>query len=198
MPLFRRKGVYYKYPYGGGRAKGATSFLSGYRRSSTKGFKRRKTAVRSMFRKKAKTTGKSSRRRAVLSFRSKYSGLRRRVRRGASALGMLRMFTKRANGSSKTGPWDQYIYTGTTSAITIDPGSSSTVAHSLWGWGSQVGTMLSNIRLEAPSTLIGGAVLMQPKLYVYGFAQFDIVPAGNSPIAYELIVCTPSKGVTGM
>lgn len=57
--------------------------------------------------------------------------------------------------------------------------------------------MLTNIRAEAPSTLLGGAVLMQPQLVVYGYATFDICPAGNSPIAYELILATRPGKLTG-
>lgn len=90
------------------------------------------------------------------------------------------------------------VATANSNPLTISANSSQTTVHALWGWGSDVATMLTNIRAEAPSVLVGGAVLMQPKLYVYGYSTFDIIPYGNSPIKYELIIATPSKGRVGI
>jgi len=111
---------------------------------------------------------------------------------------MLKMFARRVHGASnRNGPIDQLIVTDPTAALTIDPGSSNTTVFASWGWGTDVATMLTNIRAEAPSTLLGGTVLMQPELLVYGYSTFDICPAGNSPIKYEIILATPSKGRVG-
>lgn len=50
--------------------------------------------------------------------------------------------------------------------------------------------MLTNIRSEAISTLLGGAVLYQPTLLVWGFTTFDIYSAANSRIKCEIVVGT--------
>jgi len=110
---------------------------------------------------------------------------------------MLRMFSNRVRGTASKGPIDQMVSTANSNALTISANSSQTTVNALWGWGSDVATMLTNIRAEAPSVLVGGSVLMQPKLYVYGYATYDIIPLGNSPIQYELIISTPVKGRVG-
>lgn len=119
------------------------------------------------------------------------------MRRGASAIKMLRMFTKRAEGRGRSGPLDRYISTKATNAFTIDPDTSVYSFMAGWGWGSDVGTMLTNIRTESPFTLGGGANLYQPTLQVFGYSTIDLVAAGNVAVHVELIVCTPNFGRTG-
>lgn len=165
--------------------------------STKKNGKRRRKTMRTVRRSTKKASTFKTRSKSVVRRARKRFGLRRRVRRGGDAKAMLRMFAKRVHGGSNgKGPIDQLIVTSQTAALNIDPDSSSTSVFAGWGWGTDVGTMLTNIRAEAPSTLLGGAVLMQPELIVYGYSTFDILPVGNAPIDYELILATPRKGVT--
>lgn len=110
---------------------------------------------------------------------------------------MLRMFTKRSEGRGRSGPLDRYISTKATNAFTIDPDSAVYTFMAGWGWGSDVGAMLTNIRTESPFSLVGGAYLYQPTLQVFGYTTIDFVAAGNVSVHVELIVCTPGVGRTG-
>lgn len=119
--------------------------------------------------------------------------LRRRYRGGRGGRGvraLLAKFRRRALGTRKTGPWDQYILTGDSGAHDCTPDRSTTIGYKIWGWGAEVATMLTNIRSEAISTLLGGAVLYQPTLLVWGFTTFDILSAANSAIKCEIVLGT--------
>lgn len=193
MPLFRRKGTLYRLPYGGGRR---SSFKRG---SKTTKRRRVSTKMRPVRRFKAKTTGKSSRRRAITSFRKSLGrrGFGRRVRRGPAAGRLLQLFKKRNGAFGRAHPVDRYISTYPTNAFTVDPDLSNYLYMAGWGWGNDVAQMLVNIRAESPFTLTGGANLYQPTLHVYGYTTIDIVPVGNVGINIELITCTPQRGRTG-
>jgi len=118
--------------------------------------------------------------------------LRRRYRGGRGGRGvrkLLSKFRRRALGTRKTGPWDQYIFTLVTNAFDQEPNLSETYFYKLWGWGEQVGQMLTNIRAESPFELVAAAeYLYQPTLVVYGFATVDVLCAGNAGINCELVV----------
>jgi len=119
--------------------------------------------------------------------------LRRRYRGGRGGRGvraLLAKFRRRALGTRKTGPFDQYIFTGDTGAHDIGPDTSASFGYKVWGWGQEIGTMLTNIRSEAISTLLGGAVLYQPTLLVYGFSTLDLLSAANSSIKAEIVLGT--------
>lgn len=116
------------------------------------------------------------------------------MRRGAGALGLLRKFRARVNGSpGRPGvtPVDQLIVTNQTVADTVDPDLSDVNFDTFWGWGPDIGSMLTNIRAESPFTLVGGAYLYQPTLQVYGYSTLDVVAAGNSDVHFEAIMFTP-------
>lgn len=119
--------------------------------------------------------------------------LRRRYRGGRGGRGvrsLLAKFRRRALGTRKTGPWDQYIFTGDTGSHDLGPDTSTSIGYKIWGWGQEVGTMLTNIRSEAISTLLGGAVLYQPTLLVWGFTTFDILAAANADVKCEIVLGT--------
>jgi len=118
-------------------------------------------------------------------FRRRYVG--GRSRRLAKRV---RRFQRRVTGGRK-GPRDQLIVTYPTAASTCDPDRGNYFFFQGWGWGDDVGTMLTNIRTESPFTLVGGGSLYQPTLKVYGYTTIDIVAAGNSRIQGELVMGTP-------
>lgn len=111
---------------------------------------------------------------------------------------LVNKFAKQALGRPGQGPLDQYVFTGNTRAATIDPDVSDTAVGDLWGNGGLVGNMLTNIRSEAISTLLGGAVLYQPTLIAYGYSTIDLVAAGNSDVTFELVVFTASRGTVAV
>lgn len=190
MPKFGRK------VYGYGRAYGARKAYS-YKGSTVK---RRRTASKKRVVRAVRSTKKfksGSVRRSVAIARFRRRGVGGRVRRGASAIKMLRMFQKRNGSIGSRAPVDRYIVTSSTTAQTVDPDTSTQVYAAGWGWGSDIGFLLANIRTESPFTLVGGAYLYQPTLHVYGYSTIDFVSTGNIGIEVEIVECTPSRGRTG-
>jgi len=195
MPLYRHKGRLYIGAYGS-RPK-RLSYRSSSRKASRSlsMFKRRKVSFKKASRKsyssgyggRVRKRGFGGRR----SFRRRYSS-RGSGGRGSQAAvnALIRKWQSRSRGVKGRGPLDQFISTGLTRAATIDPDTSDIVASELWGNGADIGSMLTNIRSEASSTLIGGAVLYQPALRVYGYATIDLVAAGNTDVTFEFVIWT--------
>lgn len=147
-------------------------------------FKRRKISSR-----KASSSSKSYAGRSR-KFGGRSAGRFRRFKRNGGVLSLLRKFKARSRGVGRQGPADRYILTHETTAATVDPDLSDTIVADLWGGGVMVGALLSAVRGEAISTLLGGAFLYQPTLKVYGFSTLDVVAAGNSDIIIEFIQAT--------
>lgn len=98
--------------------------------------------------------------------------------------------------SKSLGWWDQYIVTDGSNCYNIDPYASMYSFHTAFGWGLDIGTMLGNIRTESPFTLVGGAYVLQPTLYVNGQTFVDIYPASNASVRFEVGLFTGWKTTT--
>lgn len=97
---------------------------------------------------------------------------------------------RQIRGGRRGGARDHLITNLPTNAISCDPGFRTETWFNLWGTGADIGTILTNIRAESQFTLTGGAFLYQPDILVSGYAEVEILPAGVSPIHYELVAGT--------
>lgn len=101
---------------------------------------------------------------------------------------------RQVRGSGKRGPRDTYTFASLTVAGSCTPSLSNTYWSNLWGCGQAIAQILTNVRAEAISTLIGGAVLYQPTLLIHGFADLYIYSAATTDINFEYVVYTTSGG----
>lgn len=119
-------------------------------------------------------------------------GKRRKVvqsrKRGSST-------TKRSSaawpkGTPKAGPVDKYIVT--TPSLADASGTNAQAVYFCAGLntGLDIGNILTNIRSEATSALTGGAVLLQPDLFVRALQILRIFNAGNANIRGSYQICT--------
>lgn len=118
-------------------------------------------------------------------------GKRRKVtqsrKRGAST-------TKRSavwpRGTPKAGPVDKYVVT--TPSLADASGSNSQGVYFCAGVlsGLDVGNILTNIRTEATSTLLGGANLLQPNLFIRALQVLRVFNAGNANIRGSYQICS--------
>lgn len=124
---------------------------------------------------------------------------RRGARNGGQSIGLggrwfrkrVMQLDRRIRGKGSGSPRDHYIITTPTALGSCDPGQRVEFWYNLWGTGAHIANMLTNIRTESPFTLGGGANLYQPTLLVSGWAELEILPAGVSPLHYEVAAGTP-------
>lgn len=171
------------------------SFKSKSSFKRTKGFKRK-----SYSRKRSTKKGMSKlfkRRKTSSPFNSNHFATRGRwwgsdgIRRGGGWLRRrVAALDRKIRGGRRGGPRDHLIVTFPSNAVSCDPGLRKETWINLWGTGGDIGTILTNIRAESQFTLTGGAFLYQPTILVSGYSEIEILPAGISPLHYELIVGT--------
>lgn len=106
------------------------------------------------------------------------------VRSRVAALG------RKMQGKGRRGPRDHYIIPLNQTNNIAQPGLRAQTVFNVWGTGDHIANLLIAIRSEAISTLLGGAVLYQPTLFVSGYCELELLAAGVSPVHYELTVGT--------
>jgi len=199
MPLFRRKGGFVRGSYGARRS----TFK---RAASAKGRSKKKGTMRTMRKVKSAKTSRLVRARGAK--RRKVPGGRAggRYRSGGGVLvrGARQhraQYNREASGIKghaigSSGPlrsgkyWDKYIQTAGTTNLNVDPGASNQVFGYAFFPGDDFATMVTNIRTESPFTLVGGAYVLMPTLYVCGYTVFDVYAASNSSARFELCLFT--------
>lgn len=99
-------------------------------------------------------------------------------------------------GTPRGGPPDRYIFTIDAWLNQVNANEADNIFMEFGLNAVPVATMLSNIRLESPYTLLGGAVLLQPTLFVRCLSVATIVNAGNSAILGSYVVAKSRVTVT--
>jgi len=118
-------------------------------------------------------------------------GKRRKVaqsrKRGSSTTQRPSLWPK---GTPKAGPVDKYVVT--TPSLPDASGSNAQGVYFCAGVisGLDVGNLLTNIRAENTSALVGGAVLMQPSLFIRALQILRVFNAGNANIKGSYQICT--------
>lgn len=69
------------------------------------------------------------------------------------------------------GPYDTTTFTDNQVYATIAAGSQTISSVKSWGWGSEIGQLLSDIRSESVYTLVGGSYVLQPTLCAEGYTN---------------------------
>jgi len=123
-------------------------------------------------------------------------GTRARLKPTRNAARYVRQVARSIQGKGRKGPADVYEASSATSASAIDPGLSQRVYADLWGTGAQIGSLLTNVRAEAISTLLGGTVLYQPTLLTWGWSDVYIYSASPTDLNFEYVVYTAAGALS--